>query len=120
MLRLFQDSLIFEEATSSQFFIVTTSTQQLLFQSSYFFRTAFFEDLLFQNSHFFTAVISFQNNFFFRAKRLQSSNFLRIAWRSIFFFSILKFTRVNIKFKVASHISTMICLGIKKVIIAKK
>ena len=57
---VFKDSFIFGETTSSQFFRVTTSTQQLLFRSSYFVRTAtFFEELLFQNSRIFAAVIFF-------------------------------------------------------------
>ena len=80
MLRLFQDSFIIGEATSSHFFRVTTSTQQLLFGSSYFFRAAaFFEELLFQKSHLFAAVIFFQNNYFFRVKLLSSSHFLRMG-----------------------------------------
>ena len=41
MLRRFQDSFIFGEATSSHFFRVS-STQKLLFGSSYFFRAATF------------------------------------------------------------------------------
>ena len=42
MLPLFQDNFLLGEATSSHFFRVTTSTQQLLFWDSYFFRTAAF------------------------------------------------------------------------------
>ena len=56
MLRLFQDSFIFGESTSSHFLRVPTSTQQLLFWSSYFFRAAaFFEELPFQISCVFIA-----------------------------------------------------------------
>ena len=77
-LRLFQDSFIFGEATSSHFFRVTTSMQQLLSRSSYFFRTAAF----LRSSFFRTVTFSqllFQNSFFFRAKLLQNSHFLRIG-----------------------------------------
>ena len=76
MLRLFQDSFIFGEATSSHFFRVTISTQQLLSRSSYFFRTAAF----LRSSFFITVIFSqifFQNSFFFRANILQSSHSLR-------------------------------------------
>ena len=76
MLPLFQDNFILGEATSSHFFRVTTSTQQLLFRGSYFFRTAavfsFFRTVTFSQELFF------QNSFFFGAKILQSSHFLRI------------------------------------------
>ena len=72
MLRLFQNSFIFREATYSHFFRVTTLTQQLLFRSSYFFRAAaFFEELLFQNSHFF------RSRYFFRIATFPSSYLLR-------------------------------------------
>ena len=67
MLPLFQDNFILGEATSSHFFRVTTSTQQLLFRGSYFFVTAAFF-LLFQNSYFFAG-----------AKLPQSSHFLIIG-----------------------------------------
>ena len=78
MLRLFQNSFIFGEATYSRFFRVTTSTQQLLFRSSYFFRAAaFWGGLFFQNNHFFRSSYFFQNSYFFRAKLLASSHFLR-------------------------------------------
>ena len=73
---LFQDNFILVEATSSHFFRVTTSTQQLLFRGSYFFRTAavfsFFRTVTFSQELFF------QNSFFFGAKLLQSRHFLRI------------------------------------------
>ena len=73
----FQDNFILVEATSSHFFRVTTSTQQLLFRGSYFFRTAavfsFFRTVTFSQELFF------QNSFFFGAKILQSSHFLRIG-----------------------------------------
>ena len=78
MLPLFQDNFILGEATSSHFFRVTTSTQQLLSRSSYFFRTAAF----LRSSFFRTVTFSqllFQNSFFFKTKILQSSLFLRIG-----------------------------------------
>ena len=77
MLPLFQNNFILVEATSSLFFRVTTSTQQLLFWGSYFFRTAavfsFFRTVTFSQELFF------QNSFFFGAKILQNSHFLRIG-----------------------------------------
>ena len=88
----FPESFIFGEATSSHFFKVTNSTQQLLFRRSYFFRAAtFFEELLFQNNRFFPVVI-FQYIYFFRADFLPRSHFLRIGsslgellcWKSSF------------------------------------
>ena len=42
ILRLFQNSFIFGEASSSHFFRVTTSSHHFLFRSSYFFRAAAF------------------------------------------------------------------------------
>ena len=58
MLQLFQNSFIYGEATSSHFFRVTTSTQQLLFRSSYFFRAAaFLRNSFFRTITFFEAVI---------------------------------------------------------------
>ena len=64
-LRLYQGSFVFGEASSSHFFRVTTSAQQLLFGSSYFFRAAvFLGELLFQNSRFFAAVIFFRKTSF--------------------------------------------------------
>ena len=77
-MRLFQDSFIFGEATSSHFFRVTTSTQQLLSRSSYFFRTAAF----LRSSFFRTVTFSqllFQNSFFFTARLLQGRHSLRIG-----------------------------------------
>ena len=74
--RLFQDSFVFGEATSSHFFRVTTSTQQLLSRNSYFFRTAALGAPLPEQSLF--SQLFFQNSFFFRAKLLQSKHFLRI------------------------------------------
>ena len=52
---LFQDSFIFGETTSSYFFRVTTSIQQLLFRSSYFFRSPTFFNL---GASFFRTVTS--------------------------------------------------------------
>ena len=73
MLRLFQDSFIFREATSSHFISVTTSAH---FPSNNFFRAAAF----LRSSFFRTATSSqqllFQNTYFFRAKLLPSSYLL--------------------------------------------
>ena len=67
MLPLFQDNFILREATSSHFFRVTTSTQQLLFRCSYFFRTAAFspfsEQSLFRRSYFFRTASFSERNF---------------------------------------------------------
>ena len=85
MLPIFQDNSILVEGTPLNFFRVTTSTQQLLFRSSYFFRTAavfsFFRTVTFSQELFF------QNSFFFGAKILQHSHFLRIgsSLRQLFF-----------------------------------
>ena len=76
--QLFQDSFVFGEATSSHFFRVTTSTQQLLSRSSYFFRTAAFLRSSSSRTVTFSQFL-FQNSFFFRAKPLQSKYFLRIG-----------------------------------------
>ena len=82
MLPLFQGNFILGEATSSHFFRVTTSTQQLLFRDSYFFRTAavfpFFRTVTFSQELFF------QNIFFFGAKLLQNRHFLRKLYGSYF------------------------------------
>ena len=86
---LFQDNFILVEATSSHFLRVTTSTQQLLFWCSYFLRTAdvfcFFRTVTLQE-------LFFQSSFFFGAKILQTSHFVRIGsslrqllyWTAIF------------------------------------
>ena len=67
----------FFRAVSS--FRVTSSTQQLLFPSSYFFKAVtFLEQQLFLICHFFSAIFFFQNSNFFRAKLLPSSYLLRI------------------------------------------
>ena len=77
MLRLFQGSFIFGEA-SSHFITVTTSTQRLLFRSSYFFRTAgFLRSSIFRTVTYLQQLF-FQNSFFFRAD-LPSSNHVRIG-----------------------------------------
>ena len=99
MLRLFQDNFIFGEATSSQFFRVTTSTQQLHFRSSYFF----------QYSYFF---LLFQNSFFFRAKILQNSHFLRIRsslWQSLSGTAIFSLFRIKISKKELLFQSRYFC-----------
>ena len=71
------DNFILGEATSSHFFRVNTSTQQLLFWGSYFFITAAF--LSFFRTVTFSHELFFQNSFFFGAKLLESSHFLRIG-----------------------------------------
>ena len=77
---VFKDSFIFGETTSSHFFRVTTSTQQLLFRSSYFVRTAtFFWGAPFPEQSLFCGSYFFQNSCIFRAKLLPSSQFLRIV-----------------------------------------
>ena len=76
MLPLFQDNIILGEATSSHFFRVTTSIQQLLYRDSYFFRTAAFSP--FFRTVTFSQELFFQKNFFFGAKLLQRRHFLRI------------------------------------------
>ena len=76
MLSLFQDNFILREATSSHFFRVTTSTQQLLFRDSYFFRTAAF--FPFFRTVTFLQELFFQNSLIFGVKLLQSKRFLRI------------------------------------------
>ena len=76
VLALFQDNFISGEATSSHFFRVTTSTQQLYFRSSYFLRAAAFFSFI--RTVTLSQQLFFQNSFFFRAEILQSSHFLRI------------------------------------------
>ena len=68
MLPLLQNNFILVEATSSRFFRVTTSTQQLLFRGSYFFRTA--AVFLFFRTVIFLQELFFQNSFFSGAKIL--------------------------------------------------
>ena len=76
MLPLFQENFILGEVTSSYFFRVTTSTQQLLFRDSYVFRIAAFspfsEQTLFRRSYLFRTAS------FFGVKLLQSKHFLKI------------------------------------------
>ena len=88
MLRLFQNSFIFGEATYSHFFRVTTLTQQLLFRSMYFFRAAaFLRSSLFLEQSLFSKQLSFQSSYFSRAKHLPSGHFLRIessSWQLLF------------------------------------
>ena len=78
MLPLFQGNFILGKATSSHSFRVTTSTQQLLFRSSYFFITAAFSP--FSEQSLFARVFFFRNNFLFGGKLLPSHNtILRIT-----------------------------------------
>ena len=73
MYRFFQDSFIFGETISSHFFRVTTSTQQLLFRSSYFFsavpflRRSFFRTVTYLQQSFFSEYLLLENRWFFRA-----------------------------------------------------
>ena len=88
MLQLFQNSFIYGEATSSHFFRVTTSTQQLLFRSSYFFIAAAFwgapfsEQSLLSKQFFFFRIATFSEinlqrvGTFWEKEVLQSSYFL--------------------------------------------
>ena len=69
MLPLFQDNFTLGEATSSHFFRVTTSTQQLLFWDSYFFRTAAFS--------LFFRTVTFSQEVFFRIASFSERNFYR-------------------------------------------
>ena len=69
MSRLFQESFILGEATSSHFFGVITLLPQLLFQSSCIFRaSAFFDQLLFQNNYHFFAAVIFSEQLLFQSK----------------------------------------------------
>ena len=61
---LFTTSFVFAEATSSHFFSVTTSTQQLLLRSSYFFRTTAFLRSSFFRTVTFSQQLFFQNSYF--------------------------------------------------------
>ena len=75
----FSGQLYFWRSYSSHFFRVTTSTQQLLFWSSYFFRASDF-----WRSSIFRTVTSlqqlfFQNSYLLRAKLLPSNHQLRTA-----------------------------------------
>ena len=80
MLPLFQDRFIFGEATSSHFFRVIISIQQLIFRSSYFFReTAFLGSPFPEESLICSIFLFFQSIYFFRVKLLASSHFLRIV-----------------------------------------
>ena len=74
MLRLFQSS--FGEATSSYFFRVTYSTQQLLSWSSYFFRAAaFLRSSFFRTIIFFEADTSAQHACFQKSYISEKANF---------------------------------------------
>ena len=79
-----------------------TSTQLLLFRRRYFFRTAAFspfsKQLLFRSSYFFG------NSFFFRAKFLQNSPFLRTGsslWQLLFELAI--FSEKLFKIKISKE-----------------
>ena len=93
MLPVFQDNFILIEATSSHFFRVTTSKQQLLFCGSYFFRTAaVLSFFTFSDSHFFAGVI-FSEQLLFRSENstkqplLENRKFFTAVtfWNSCFF-----------------------------------
>ena len=70
MLRLSQDRFIFEEATSSRFFRVTTSTQQY----SYFVGTAISKENLpfLWGSFFRTVTYSLRSSYFLRTAIFQN------------------------------------------------
>ena len=93
MLPLFQDNFILGEATSSHFFRITTSTQQLLLRSSYFLRTAAF--FSFCRAVTFSQEFFFQNSFFFGATLLQCRHFLKIgsSLRQLLFGAAIFFRR---------------------------
>ena len=73
MLPLFQDNFILVEATSSHFFRVTISRQQLLFWDSYFFRTSKKE--VFQSRHF-CATSAFSEKLQFGKNNFSENQFL--------------------------------------------
>ena len=83
VLRLFQDNLIFGEATSSHFSRVTTSTQQLHFRSTYFSEQLLFspfsEQSLFRSSCFFR-LASFSERKFYRAASQDKDIYKRTAF----------------------------------------
>ena len=106
-------------STSSKQLVLqsNSSTQELLFPSSYFFRAVtFLEQQLFQISHFFPAVTFFQKSIFFRSKLLPSSYLLVIGcslgqllfWRTNLFrikISIEELLFCSRYFYAASHFS---------------
>ena len=81
--RLFQDSFIFGEASPSNFFRVTVSTQQSLFWSSYFFSVAaflkgsVFERFISSNQLFFAAYLIFRSETSTKQSSLENRKFLR-------------------------------------------
>ena len=113
MLPLFQDNFIFGEATSSHFFRVTTSRQQLLFWDSYFFRTAAF--FSFFRTVTFSQGLFFQSSFFIGAKLLQSMHFLRIrgSLRQLLFETAIypeELFRIKISKKELIFLSRYFCI----------
>ena len=128
MLRRFQDCFIFGEATSSHFFRVT-STQKLLFGSSYFFRAATFlrssffrtvtfsQQLVFsesaeqpflENRKFFTGV-TFWNSYPFGGGIIQNKDIQRktafskqVLLHSINFFRKTRFWKILIVHKYSA------------------
>ena len=77
ILRHFQDIFIFGETISSHFFRVITSTQQLLFLEELFLQSScFFWGAPFSEQSLIPCL--FHSSYFFRAKLLPSSHFLRI------------------------------------------
>ena len=93
MLPLFQDNFISGEATSSHFFRVTNSTQQLLFRGSYFLITAAAAFFSFFRRVTFSQEVFFQNSFFIGAELLQISHFLRTgsSLRKLLFGTVIFF-----------------------------
>ena len=104
MLRHFQDSFIFGEATSSQFF------EWQLRHNSYVFGAAVFFSFL--RTVTFSQQLFFQNGFFFMAKILQNSHFLRIkssSWHLLFRTAIFSLFRIKISKKELLFQSRYFC-----------
>ena len=104
MLRLFKNTFIFGEATSSHFLRVTTSTQQLNFRSRYFFRAAAF--FSFFRTATFSQQLFFQNSFFFRANihflRIRTSLSQLLFGTAVFSPFSLKISKKNYFFKAGT------------------
>ena len=81
MFRLFQNSFIFEKATSSHFFRVTACIRELFIYFFLFWEAPFSEQSLLSKWLFF------QNRYYFRAKLLPSNHSLRIesSWGKLLF-----------------------------------
>ena len=86
----FSGQLYFRRSSFLDFFRVTTSTQHLLYRSTYFVQI--FEELLFQHSHFFAAIIFleqllFQSDTSTEQLPLEKRNFFReVTFRNSYLF----------------------------------